>query len=56
MVGSGEDHGRSTRHGAVDQGWSGIGRVLSGKTIGRSSDVVCGLHHARGAKERGFLG
>jgi hypothetical protein len=32
------------------------GRVLHGRTIGRLSDVVCGLHHARGDEERGFLG
>jgi hypothetical protein len=31
------------------------GRVLGGRTIGRSGDAVCGMHHARG-KERGFLG
>jgi hypothetical protein len=32
------------------------GRVLDGRTIGRSGDVVCGLHRTRGDKERGFLG
>jgi hypothetical protein len=32
------------------------GRVLSGRTIGSSGDIVCGLHHARGDKEPGFLG
>jgi hypothetical protein len=32
------------------------GRVLGGWMIGRSGDVVCGLHHARGDDERGFLG
>jgi hypothetical protein len=32
------------------------GRVLGGRMIGRSGDVVCGLHHARGDEERGFLG
>jgi hypothetical protein len=32
------------------------GRVLGGRTIGRSGDVVCGLHHACGDEERGFLG
>jgi hypothetical protein len=32
------------------------GRVLGGRTIGRLSDVVCGLHRARGDKECGFLG
>jgi hypothetical protein len=33
-----------------------IGRVLGGRTIGRSGDVVCNLHCARGDEERGFLG
>jgi hypothetical protein len=32
------------------------GRVLGGRTIGRSGDVVCGLHHARGNEEHVFLG
>jgi hypothetical protein len=32
------------------------GRVLGGRMIERSGDVVCGLHHARGDKEREFLG
>jgi hypothetical protein len=32
------------------------GRVLGGWTIERSDDTVCGLHHARGDEERGFLG
>jgi hypothetical protein len=30
--------------------------VLSGRTIERSGDTVCGLYHARGAQECGFLG
>jgi hypothetical protein len=32
------------------------GQVLSGRTIKRLGDAVCGLHHARGDEERGFLG
>jgi hypothetical protein len=32
------------------------GRVLDGRTNGRSGDTVCGLHHARGDEERMFLG
>jgi hypothetical protein len=32
------------------------GRVLSGRTIERSGDAVCGLHRARGDEEREFLG
>jgi hypothetical protein len=31
-------------------------QVLSGRTIERSGDAVCGLHCARGDVERGFLG
>jgi hypothetical protein len=33
-----------------------IGQVLSGRTIQRLGDVVCGLHRAQGDKEHGFLG
>jgi hypothetical protein len=32
------------------------GWVLGGRAIERSGDAVCGLHHARGDEERGFLG
>jgi hypothetical protein len=32
------------------------GRILGGRAIERSDDVVCGLHHARGDEKRGFLG
>jgi hypothetical protein len=32
------------------------GRVLGGRTIRRSGDPVCGLHHAYGDEEREFLG
>jgi hypothetical protein len=41
--------------GVDDRGWSGIGWVLGGQVMGRLSDIVCGLHHARGDEERGFL-
>jgi hypothetical protein len=37
-------------------GDGGTGRVLSGRTIERSGDTVCGLHRARGDEEREFLG
>jgi hypothetical protein len=30
--------------------------VLSGWMIERSGDAVCGLHHAQGHEEPGFLG
>jgi hypothetical protein len=32
------------------------GRVLSGRTIGRSGDTVCSLYRAQGDEEHGFLG
>jgi hypothetical protein len=32
------------------------GRILTGRTTGRSGDAVCGLHHARGDDECGFFG
>jgi hypothetical protein len=32
------------------------GRVLSGRAVERSGGAVCGLHLARGDKERRFLG
>jgi hypothetical protein len=32
------------------------GRILDGRTIGRSGDTVCGLYHAHGDDEREFLG
>jgi hypothetical protein len=45
MAGSDEDHDRSRRPDAEDQGLSGISRVFSGRTIEMSGDTVCGLHH-----------
>jgi hypothetical protein len=33
----------------------GDGQVLSGRTIERSGDAVCGLHRAQADEERGFL-
>jgi hypothetical protein len=56
MVGSDENHVRSRRSGAEDQGWSSTGWVLSGQTIERSGEVVCGLHRVQGDDEREFLG
>jgi hypothetical protein len=32
------------------------GQVLGGRTIGRSGNVVCGLHRAREDEEREFFG
>jgi hypothetical protein len=37
-------------------GYGHIGRVLSGQTIERLDDVVCGLHRAYGDQEREFFG
>jgi hypothetical protein len=56
MAGSDDDLGRSRRPGAEDQRWSSTGRVLGGRTIGRSGDTVCGLYRAQGDEERKFLG
>jgi hypothetical protein len=49
MASSDEDQGSSRRLDVEDRGWSSTSRVLSGRTIERSGDVVCGLHHAQGA-------
>jgi hypothetical protein len=54
--GSDEDRDRSRRPDAEDQGWSNTGRVLSGRTIGRSGDIMCGMYRAQGDEERRFLG
>jgi hypothetical protein len=54
MTGSDENRGRSRRPGAEDQGWSSTGRVLDSRTIERLDDVVCGLHHAQGARVSWF--
>jgi hypothetical protein len=51
-----EDRGRSRRLGAEDRGGSSTCRLLSGQTIQRSGDAVCGLHHAQGDEEHEFLG
>jgi hypothetical protein len=55
MAGNDEEHGRSRRPGAEDQRWSSTCWVLSGRMIDRSGDTVCGLHHAQGDEECGFL-
>jgi hypothetical protein len=39
---------------AGDQRWSSTGRVLGGRTIERSGDAVCSLHHAQGDEEHMF--
>jgi hypothetical protein len=55
MPGSDEDLDRSRRPDTEDRGWSSIGRILRGRTIRRSGDAVCGLHHAHIDEEREFL-
>jgi hypothetical protein len=56
MAGSDENLDRSRGPSVEDQGWSRIGRVLGGQTIGRSGDAVCGLHRAQRDEEHVFLG
>jgi hypothetical protein len=46
MTGSDDDRDRSRRYGAEDQGWPSTSRVLGGRMIKRSDDVVCDLHRA----------
>jgi hypothetical protein len=55
MADSDKDQGKNRRLGVENWGWSSVGRILGGRTIRRSGDVVCGLHHAEGGEERGFL-
>jgi hypothetical protein len=56
MVGRDDDRGRSRTLDVEDQGWSSTGRVLGGRTIERSSEVVYDLHYAQGDEEREFFG
>jgi hypothetical protein len=55
MSRSDENRGRSRRPGAEDRGWSSTGRGLHGQTIEMLGHTVCGLYHAQGDKEYGFL-
>jgi hypothetical protein len=55
MMGSNKNLCRSSILDAEDWGWSSIGRVLSGRMIGRSSDAMCDLHRAQEDEERRFL-
>jgi hypothetical protein len=57
MAGSNEDRGKSRRLGVEDRERSGTNWVLGGRTIGRSGDTVCDLHHTHGGDKRHrFLG
>jgi hypothetical protein len=56
MPDSNKNRGRSRRPSVEDRGWSGIDRVLGGRTIESSGDVVCGLHRVHGDEECEFLG
>jgi hypothetical protein len=40
----------------TEDGREVLGRVLGGRTVKRSGDVVCDLHLVRGDYEREFLG
>jgi hypothetical protein len=55
IAGNNEDLDRNRRPDAEDRGWSSIGRVLGGRTIGRSGDacVVCTVH--KETRSTGFL-
>jgi hypothetical protein len=55
-VDSDDDLGKSRRPGAEDRGWSSTGRILGGRTIGRSGDAVCGPYREQGDEEHDFLG
>jgi hypothetical protein len=56
MMDSDENSGRSRRTRIEDRGWSTTDQVLSGRTIERSGDIVCGLHRAQGDEEHDFFG
>jgi hypothetical protein len=51
MTSSDNDRGRSRRPGDGHTGW-----IHGARTIGRSGNVVCGLHRACRDEERMFLG
>jgi hypothetical protein len=55
MTCSDEDRDRSRRPDTEDREYR-TGWILSGRTIERSGDVVCGMHRARGDEKRIFLG
>jgi hypothetical protein len=55
ITGNEDDRDRSRRPDTEDHGWSSTGRILGGRTIGRSDDVVCGLHRTQGDEEHKFL-
>jgi hypothetical protein len=55
IAGNNDDRGRSRRLDVDDWGLSSTGRILGGRTIGRSGDVVCGLHRAQETRSASFL-
>jgi hypothetical protein len=55
-VGSDVDRGKSRRLSTDDRRWSSTGRVLDGRMIEKSDDVVCGLYRAQENEEHRFLG
>jgi hypothetical protein len=56
MANNDKGRGRSRRPGAEDWGWLSTCRILDGRAIERSGDVMCDLHRAHGDEEHGFLG
>jgi hypothetical protein len=44
MSDSDENHARTRKSSVEDHVWSSICRVLGGRMIDMSDDVVCGLH------------
>jgi hypothetical protein len=57
MADNDEDRGRSRRLGAENRGFLGTSRVLGGRTIGMSDDIMCDPHRTRvGDEKRGFSG
>jgi hypothetical protein len=55
MADSDENRDRSRRPSAEDRRWSSTYRVLSGRTVERSGDIMCDLHYAQVDEEHGFF-
>jgi hypothetical protein len=55
IVDSDDDHSRSRKPDAEDRWWLTTDQILDDRTIGRSDDVLCGLHHAHEDEECGLL-
>jgi hypothetical protein len=55
MMDNDEDCDSNKRSSAENRGWSITSQVLGDRTIGRSGDAVCDLHHAQADEEHEFL-